>query len=295
MTELRIENAQMNEKTAKMELEVQVAPFGEYDGYIRCGEEKARKITQVLDRAAFERIIDAIEGQEILIDADHQSEEGGSTRAYGWARDFRIDDERGLIATFALTDVGEEAIGCREYRFVSPTFQVDEDGKILSLLSIALTNKPNLPVSCVLNRADGNLQGVEGKGTRKMNKLIEILGLEAEATEEQVVEAVKALQKRVEEAEAAALENEANACADENKDKIANREAFVGLYVKNGRETALAFLGAMKAPVQTQVVLNARGAKTPVIQNRSAKEMLASLPPSERGAYYKQHAAEIDG
>ena len=82
-----------------------------------------------------------------------------------------------------------------------------------------------------------------------MDELKALLGLEADATPEAVVAAVKVMKKERDDAKAAALNSEAEKCADDNKDKIENRQTFVDLYVKNGKETALAFLGALKSPV----------------------------------------------
>lgn len=232
---------------------VQIAPFGEFKGVMNMPGGKTKPFMQQLDKAAFERIVSAWNAKgspELLVDADHGScNQDGSTRAFAWASNLRIEDD-GLYADFKFTEEGAKAVNAREYRFVSPVFDVGKDGAILALDSVALTNRPNLPVSCVLNSSESGIINVEGKKeTPEMDELKTLLGLAADATPGDVVAAVKALKKERDDAKAAALNSEAEKCADDNKDKIENRQAFVDLYVKNGKETALAFLGAVKSPV----------------------------------------------
>jgi phage I-like protein len=298
MTEIIIKNATANVPQNTYELEVQVAPFGKFDGVMH-SEGKDKPIVQNLDQEAFERIINAAGGKEILVDADHTSADGGSTRAYAWAKDLRIDNERGLLATFCFTPFGQKTIEEREYRFVSPTFGCSKNGDILSLTSIALTNKPNLPVSCVLNSSESGVTTVEEGKDPEMEELKTLLGLGPDATPEDVASAVKALQQKVADADAAALKNEAEACADANKDKIENRKAFVDLYVKNGKDVATAFLAAVKTPAKApeepaQTILNANAGTTPTVGVSPLREGLAKCKNAEeRVSYITAHAAEF--
>lgn len=283
-------------------LEVQVAPFGSFDGILHNADGSKKPFVQQLDEAAFGRVLDAwtkAGSPELLIDADHTSCEHGSTRAYGWAKNLRIESGRGLVADFAFTPAGREAVNGREYRFVSPVFNVDERGQITSLESVALTNTPNLPVACVLNRSETGVTSVEDqKGKPAMDEIKSLLGLAADATPEDVAAAVKALQQKVADAEAAALNREAEKCADENKDRIENRQAFIDLYVKNGKETATQFLAALKPPAApatpAQQVLNAKTVTTPASAVSTLRDGLAKCKnAAERAAYVTAHAAEF--
>ena len=279
---------------------VQIAPFGEYDGVLRGAGGKTRNVVQTLDVAAFNRILDAWRksgSPELLVDADHDSCSGGSTRAYAWASNLAIDDTDGLVADFRLTNIGRESLDSREYRFVSPVFECDKDGNALALTSIALTNCPNLPVSCVLNRTESaDDTPVEDKQGKIMNELKSMLGLEQDAADEAVIEAVKALQQRVAEVEAEALNAEAEAVAEQNKDKIANRDAFVKLYTAHGKDVAMAFIATVKAPAKPQqTILNAKTTATPQVRNSvgDVRKEMASLPPAERAAFYAAHKADF--
>ncbi len=278
---------------------VQLAPVGDFDGVLRCGE-KRKKIVQRLDAAVFARILNAWQAAgspELLVDADHAScDDSGSTRAYAWACNLRADPELGLLADFKLTDIGRTAVESREYRFVSPVFECDKNGVPLKMTSVALTNRPNLPVSCVLNSKSAGNSNVEDIKEKTMDKILALLGLEPDAREDAVIKAVEALQRRVAEAEAAQLQNEAEAVADEHKDKIENRDAFVKLYTAHGKDVAMAFIATVRAPAKPQqTILNAKTTATPQVRNSvgDVRKEMASLPPAERAAFYAAHKADF--
>ena len=83
-------------------LSVQLAPFGEFKGVLHKADGKTTPIVQHLDREAFDRILNAWREKgspELLVDADHLSCEGGSTKAFAWASNLRVE-EGGLYADF---------------------------------------------------------------------------------------------------------------------------------------------------------------------------------------------------
>jgi phage I-like protein len=237
-------------------LEVQLSPYGRFPNVTDDGE----RIVQVCDRAAFERVV-ANFSDELLVDFEHDSELGGPTTAAAWVQKVFIDEETGLMAVFKLTDLGAEAVTQRRLRFLSPVWTLDEAMRPERLISVGLTNKPTLPVRPLLNRAPG-LRNVEDKGQNTMKEqLIALLGLAAEASDEEVIAAVQALKQENDAYAEAALNAEAEAVADENADRLANREAFKALYVKN-RDAAKALLATLK-PSTKAPVCNRAVAKTP--------------------------------
>ena len=283
-------------------LNVQIAPFGDFPGVLHSPGGKSRRIVQKLDGAAFERIINAWNAKgrpELLVDADHNSTDGGSTVAYAWISQLHVDNERGLMAEFRFTERGLAAVNGREYRFVSPVFECGNKGEVLELSSVALTNRPNLPVSCVLNSSETGDVNVEDRKETHMEKILAALGLAEGASEDDAVAAITALKGRAEGAEAKVLENEAEACAEENREKIENREEFVKLYVKNGKDAALAFLSVMKTPAKAeapkQTILNAKGDDTPKVKNAAMEGLAKCANAAERIAYVTAHAAEFAG
>ena len=49
---------------------------------------------------------------------------------------------KGLFANLKLTKKGKELIENREYRYVSPTFLLDEEGRPVDMPAASLTNLP---------------------------------------------------------------------------------------------------------------------------------------------------------
>ena len=248
---------------------VQLCPFGNFPG---------EKSMQVCDRAAFEQLIAdwrANGAKEILMDFEHQSEVeriDSDTRAAAWISNLAIDDERGLVGDVKFTDQGAEAVSNRRLRFLSCTWYTDKQGRPTKMTTVALTNKPNIPVAPILNK--GPVQGVknvEGKKGSEMDieKLKQALGLPAEATEEQVLAAIKegqdAKAKAAElqaKAEKAALEKEADEFAEANAKKC-NKDVLKAQYIANKDVAKAIVAGILDAPAAPQRVLNKQTASTP--------------------------------
>ena len=261
------------------EIEVLVSPLGTFPH--QDGE-------QLCTREAFDALVEKwrADGEpEILVDFDHASETGGATEAAAWATALRSDED-GLHATFRMTDKGAEALSATRYRYLSPAWYVDEEGHPTELSTIALTNRPNLPVPRLLNRkpdaepapaqnaeaGEAHLPNPAGAGEgnppeegnttepqkNDMDKLREMLGLAAEATDEEVLAAVDALraerdQLRSEKeqmeaaAKEAALDAEADKFVTEQGDKIADRDACKNAY-KRDPEGTRALFNAIRIP-----------------------------------------------
>lgn len=113
-------------------------------------------------------------------------------------------------------------------------------------------------------------------------RLLEILGLGPDADDAAIIQATEGLAQVAAQAQEAALNAEAEAAAEENKDKIANRDAFKRLYVAN-RDTVKATLACLKAPeaAPTRVVCNAAAARRPA---EPANPLVACRTPEERCA-----------
>lgn len=289
------------------ELEIQIAPHGDHPGVMTLDDGQERDVIQRCGPDDLQRIADAFTGSEILVDCDHTSDHGGSTEAQAWITAMRHDPERGLMATLKWTDIGAAAVSNRRYRFVSPVFAVAEtDTDIVlptALLTLSLTNKPNLPVGCVLNSSQPptTVQTPVEDRNVNMDKIKELLALAPEADEEAVLAALNTLLTENAElktaaaaSETAALNAEAEKVADDEEDKIENREAFIRLYVEN-REYARTMLGVLKAPAAPARVTNSREARKPVRATKGSDVLATynSLKGKERRAYLRENAAEI--
>mgnify|MGYP003311074348 CR=1 FL=1 len=242
--------------------------------------------------------------KEILVDFEHNSEShepNSDTSAAAWVSNVRVDPARGLVGDFKLTDVGAEAISNRRLRFLSVSWFVNkETHEPIRITSIALTNKPNIPVDPVLNKdPEPDNQNVEDKEKSKMDKIKEALGLAPEATEEQVLEAITAMVKANKDAQQAALEKEAEDFAEKNSKKC-NKDVLKAQYLAN-KEVAMALVAGIPDAPAAHVV-NKADAKTPSFeQNRAGAESdeqilnkYESLSGKAKDEYLEQNCVAID-
>ena len=124
------------------ELSVQLSPIGEFYGSDVEGNPIPEKLTEKSLSALAEKLN---QGDEILADIDHASTRVGNSRdssAAGWFSKFVVQPLKGLFATLRLTKRGKELVENREYRYLSPTFILDENGEPIDLHSASFTNIP---------------------------------------------------------------------------------------------------------------------------------------------------------
>ena len=258
---------------------VQLCPFGNFPG---------EKSMQVCDRQAFEQLIadwKANGAKEILMDFEHQSEVekiDSNTTAAAWISNLSIDDDRGLVGDVKFTDQGAEAVSNRRLRFLSCTWYTDKAGRPTKMTTVALTNKPNIPVAPILNKEPvPGVKNVEEKKGSEMDieKLKQALGLPAEATEEQILAAIKEGQDAKAQAaelqanaEKAALEAEAEDFAEKNSKKC-NKDVLKAQYIAN-KEVAKALVEGIPdgAAPAAQKMLNKGGATKPVTDQREVEK-----------------------
>ena len=78
-----------------------------------------------------------------------------NTAAYGWISGLKaivgLGDMDGLYGTIKWTSEGIELVKDRVYRFLSPVFELDGDGRAIRLVNVALTNRPALPLPPIIN------------------------------------------------------------------------------------------------------------------------------------------------
>lgn len=229
---------------------VQLCPFGRFPG---------EKRPQLCDRRGLEQVVadwKANGAKEILMDFEHESEVDridSNTEAAAWVSNLRVDAARGLVGDLRFTDKGADAVTNRRLRFLSVTWYTDSEGRPTHMTSVALTNKPNIPVAPILNKGPhpGVMNVEERKGPEMdIEKLKEALGLPADASEEQVLAAIKegqdAKAKAAElqaDAERAALEDEAERFAEANAKKC-NKSVLKAQYIAN-RDVAKALVAGI--------------------------------------------------
>ena len=230
---------------------VQICPIGDFpngDHQQHCTAEALQNVVKDWTERG---------SKEILVDFEHNSEShepNSDTSAAAWVSNVRVDPERGLVGDFKLTDVGAEAISNRRLRFLSVSWFVNkETHEPIRITSIALTNKPNIPVAPILNK--GPVPGVktveEKKGSKMdIKKITQALGLADDADEAIILAGIKEGQDakaKVAElqanAEKQALEAEAEDFAEKNSKKC-NKDVLKAQYLAN-KEVAKALVAGI--------------------------------------------------
>lgn len=98
-------------------------------------------------------------GEDIPVDKDHASMRPGldrDTESMGWISRLWAN-AKGLFGWLKFTRKGRELVEDRAYRFLSPSFALDESGLPVRLINAGMTNMPacreNLPI---LNNVPNN-------------------------------------------------------------------------------------------------------------------------------------------
>lgn len=216
------------------ETEVQITTVGEVVG----SDSEGKPVIQNFSEEALEKIAEKHKDDEILVDADHESERGGSTEAKGWLSKLRFVPGKGLFGRVRWTDIGRRLIENRVFRWLSPSFWIDGDTKTpVEMTSVALTNKPAQAgqIKPIVNSAPVEIANTETETEKdilamskeELEKLVAdvVAAKLAEAEKAEAVEEVK--EEVVEEVKEEVVEN---ACSEEEK-KAENEEPEVKVEV----------------------------------------------------------------
>ena len=143
---------------------VKISPIGKFAG----SSPDGKKRVEIIDEQSVMQM--AKQTEEILLDKDHESmrgPEGRNTEAYGWIS--------GLKAIVGLGDMdGLYGLIKWIYRFLSPVFELDAEGRATKLVNVALTNRPALPLPPIINSEAEDEKNISitdsKKDTDNMNK-----------------------------------------------------------------------------------------------------------------------------
>ncbi|MDW7746579.1 phage protease [Halomonas sp.] len=138
---------------------------------------------------------------DIVIDYEHQTllaeRNGLPAPAAGWVdpRSLEWRDD-GLYGAVSWTAAAKAAIEGDAYRYLSPVFPYDPDsGAVLDLLHVALTNTPAIDDGAISALAAARMTThPQEDDSVNREQLIALLGLAAEATDEQIQTAIEDLQ-----------------------------------------------------------------------------------------------------
>lgn len=132
-------NLEIDKTIDNGETEVQVATIGTIIG----SDIEGKPVEQHFTEEALQKIADTTT-DEILVDAEHQSEKGGTTEAKGWLSKLNFIPGKGLFGTIKWTDIGRKLVENRVFRWLSPSWLINKSTKEPVLMtSVALTNKPS--------------------------------------------------------------------------------------------------------------------------------------------------------
>ncbi|NBB17042.1 hypothetical protein GVN21_16875 [Caulobacter sp. SLTY] len=134
-------------------------------------------------------------GTDLVFDYDHQSffgakdGVGGQAPASGWMRKLWAEDD-GIYAEVDWTEPAAARLKAREYRYVSPLFTHERGtGRITRLVNASLVNTPAITeLPAVASHQEGLTP--EGPSMKFTDQLAETLGLQAGATEAQILAAL---------------------------------------------------------------------------------------------------------
>lgn len=191
-----------------------------------------RKFTNKTPQA----IVDAFAADiaDIPLDWEHSSErqapKGMPAPAAGWITAIEARGGGSIWGKIRWTDKGAKSVQSREYRYLSPVFlHENKSNNIVALLSAGLTNQPNLHLSA-LN------QQIHQEAFMDREKLISLLGLAAQATDEEITVAL----------------NRQKAAVDESSQKVAD--------LTKGCDEALARVVSLTSDLEAAKAVNSRSA-----------------------------------
>lgn len=273
------------------EIVIEIAPTeGEYSAETVDG-------TPFIEKFSEESMLKVIENwkadgsKDIRVDLDHSSIDSNDTIAAGWINNLYVDTEaKRLKGTLVVSEKGAEVLNGLDYRYISPVFYFQDDNYPYFLESCGLTNTPRLKELAKVYNSENLIVNNNTKDLNIMeiSKLIELLGLPAEATEDDIVGAINELkdyiknaedEKAAEEARIAeeTLEKEAeelaNACGcddDEVKNEVKNS-------FKQNKELTVKLVNIYKNRIEKTIVNSAEAVKPELTNEQKMKIEYDSL------------------
>jgi phage I-like protein len=231
--------------------------------------------------------------------------------AAGWIVKVWSDDTRGLLGDIKVSGKGAKALNELDYRFASAAFELADDGRPQKLLSLALTNRPNMEdIEKVYNskmEAGTETQVASLSTSEEQNMTLEIkqaLGLPEDATDAVVLNGIQSLNGKLKEYMDKEKAAEAEAAVAELPETC--REDFKKLYADNpeaAKTVINSVLNVLKEKAeakeakpeveQPETVCNSKEAEKPALDSKAAWAAYNSLPQAQKLAFAKEHKAEL--
>ena len=136
---METENKTIDQTIDNGETEVQVATIGTVIG----SDIEGNAVEQHFTEESLQKIAENTT-EEVLVDAEHSSEKGGTTEAKGWLSKLNFIPGKGLFGSIKWTDIGRKLVENRVFRWLSPSWLIDNTTREpIAMTSVALTNKPS--------------------------------------------------------------------------------------------------------------------------------------------------------
>ena len=257
-------------------------------------------VTQVCDGEAMKAIASDFADQAkqenwpgMLLDYDHFSHQKDKpSGAAGWIDQI---EQRGedLWAHVRFSESGEKAVRGGEYRLISPVLSgfVEVQGerkRPTKLVRLALTNDPNIKgMEPVSNRAGEQKPSKKERDMEYKDTLVELLGLNREATDDEITKAIADVKTEAENRAKQAEEEALNAAsaAEVNEDEEDESEAM-----NRGNETLVQRVQELE---QELANVHAERFDPMLGEDKEAKAALRELCVMNRGAVAKVLGAVV--
>lgn len=132
------------------------------------------------------------EGIDLLIDLDHATDklapQGWPAPAHGWIKEMQSRED-GIWGRVEWNKAGRALLEDRAYRGISPVIYHDTEKRVHSIGRASLVNRPNIRGIAALNAVTDTKKDARMTLTQRLAKM---LGLKAEATDDEVWAALEA-------------------------------------------------------------------------------------------------------
>jgi phage I-like protein len=260
------------------------------------GMVKSQKGDFMVDEESFAKIKDTFKerGIDIVIDYEHQTLEDVQAPAGGWIKDLFIQDGA-IAAKVEWTPKAQEYLKNKEYKYLSPVVLVRKsDQKAVVLHSAALTNTPAIDGMFAIVNSINIDEFEEGGNNMDLKQLAALLGLPEDATEEQIMQAIKNAVGEVEKLKEEIKKQGGNGGGSETE-TVANKVicGLLGIDSKEAKtEDVAAAIMALKNPANYVPVTEFNKLKERLDKKDSEELVTKALKAGKISAAQKEWAQE---
>ncbi len=262
---------------------------------IPLGTIKSQKGTFQADEESFRLIKERFENRklDLVIDYEHQTLKDVQAPASGWIKELRLGEDA-IIAKVDWTDRAKEYLKNKEYRYLSPVIiSRNSDKKVIGVHSAALTNTPAIDgMFAIANSLD--IEDLEQGGTEmELQKILELLGLSPETSEEEALAAIGKLQEAAKAAEKAAEKKEEPKPGTEGGEELVANSTILSLLglkeTARTEDVAAAITGLKAAP---DVVKELTALKEKLEQKEASEAVSEAMKAGKLAAAQKDWAMD---